>query len=85
MGKRALSSGTGTGPGPEAVVDMAAMEATVAACEPDAVAANWTVGTETNSSLNVFAMASSSSVAGRDDTLDVTRRDASGSVLPDEV
>jgi hypothetical protein len=64
MGKSALISGTGTGPGPEPE-DIETMETIAFSCDPAAIEANWTVGTETNCSSKVFAIASSSSVAGR--------------------
>jgi len=75
IGKNARISGTGTTP------TLAAGTADKAA-EPLASEANWIVGTDTNSSLKaVLAMASSSSVAGRDGALDATRKDDSLNLL----
>jgi hypothetical protein len=60
MGKSALISGTGIGPGPEVTGTPEASVGPVAAFE-----ANWTVGTDTKSSSKLLDMASSSSVADR--------------------
>jgi len=60
MGKSALISGTGIGPGPEVTGTPEASVGPVAAFE-----ANWTVGTDTKSSPKLLDMASSSSVADR--------------------
>jgi hypothetical protein len=65
MGKRALISGTGTGS-----ILPAAMVAPGTSLEA-AMEANWTLGTDTNPSSKVLAIASSSSVVGLDGVLEV--------------
>jgi len=75
MGKSALISGTGIGSGPEAI------EAAAILVDAAAIEANCTVGTDTNSSLKVFAIASSSSVASRAGAFEEAKSESSGRVL----